>query len=67
MGTLNELSIAYDEGKVIGVLEETGGIADHIREIVSFCNKPTASAIVYDRDPLNLVAKCLERWKEVNQ
>jgi len=67
MGTLNEFTIAYDEGKVIGVLEQTGGIADHIREVINFCNKPTASAVVYDRDPVNLVAKCLEHWQEVNQ
>ena len=63
MGTLNEFTIAYDEGKVIGVLEDTGGIADHIREIISFCNKHTSSVIVYDDDPRNLVRKCLERWK----
>ncbi len=29
-GTLNEFTIAYDEGKIIGVLEGSGGIADHI-------------------------------------
>ncbi len=31
-GTLNEFTIAYDEGKIIGVLEGSGGVADHIRE-----------------------------------
>src|ERR671935_1702117 len=28
IGTLNELTIAYDEGKVIGLLQGTGGMAD---------------------------------------
>ena len=32
-GTLNEFTIAYDEGKIIGILEGTGGVADHIREM----------------------------------
>ena len=33
-GTLNEFTIAYDEGKIIGVLEGSGGVAEHIREII---------------------------------
>ena len=33
-GTLGEFAIAYDEGRVIGVLQGTGGIADRMHEIV---------------------------------
>ncbi len=33
-GTLGEFSIAYDEGHLIGVLTGTGGIADHLHEIL---------------------------------
>jgi uncharacterized protein (TIGR00725 family) len=58
-GTLNEFTIAYDEGKVIGVLEGTGGIADHIREIVEFCKKPTAGKMIFELDPARLVARCV--------
>ena len=32
-GTLGEFAIAYDEGKIIGILEGTGGISQYIREI----------------------------------
>jgi uncharacterized protein (TIGR00725 family) len=60
-GTLNEFTIAYDEGKVIGVLEGTGGIADHLREIIHFCKKPTRGVVVFDTDPEMLIQKCLER------
>jgi uncharacterized protein (TIGR00725 family) len=59
MGTLNEFTIAYDEGKVIGVLEGSGGVADHIREIIDFCKKPTEGAVLFDRDPEKLVQSCL--------
>jgi uncharacterized protein (TIGR00725 family) len=59
MGTLNEFTVAYDEGKVIGVLEGSGGVADHIREIVKFCQKPTRGVVLFDSDPTRLVGACL--------
>jgi uncharacterized protein (TIGR00725 family) len=62
-GTLNEFTIAYDEGKIIGVLEGTGGIADHIREVIQFCNKPTRGVVVFDKDPKKLVGLCLHHLK----
>ena len=58
-GTLNEFTIAYDEGKIIGVLEGTGGIADHIREIVELCKKPTAGKMIFELDPARLVERCV--------
>ena len=58
--TLNEFTIAYDEGKVIGVLKGTGGIADHIDSIVEIAGKKTRSRILYDEDPAALIDSCLE-------
>lgn len=58
-GTLNEFTIAYDEGKVIGVLEGSGGVADHIRKIVDVCRKPTQGKLVFNSDPKALVESCL--------
>lgn len=62
-GTLGEFAIAYDEGKLIGVLEGSGGIADEIRNFVNIIKKPTGSKIIYDSDPVKLVAKLLEIHK----
>jgi uncharacterized protein (TIGR00725 family) len=59
-GTLNEFTIAYDEGKIVGVLEGSGGVSDHVREIVEFCKKPTLGSVLYDRNPANLVERCVE-------
>jgi SLOG cluster4 family len=59
-GTLNEFTIAYDEGKIIGVLEGSGGVSDHMREIIKFCNKPTTGRVFFDRDPASLIAQCLD-------
>jgi uncharacterized protein (TIGR00725 family) len=60
IGTLNEFTIAYDEGKIVGVLEESGGVADHVREIIEYCKKPTAGTVIFDRAPISLVRRCLE-------
>jgi uncharacterized protein (TIGR00725 family) len=59
-GTLNEFTIAYDEGKTIGVVEGSSGVADHIKEIIQFCKKPTTGRVVFDKDPEKLVKTCLE-------
>jgi len=34
-GTLGEFAIAYDEAKIIGVLEGTGGITEHLSKIIT--------------------------------
>ena len=44
-GTLGEFAIAYDEGKVIGVLCGTGGVADSIEDILKIINKKTEAII----------------------
>ena len=67
MGTLNEFTIAYDEGKVIGVLEGSGGVADHIKEIIDFSRKSTASQVIYSEEPLTLIADCLEASQRVSK
>lgn len=60
IGTLNEFTIAYDEGKIIGVLEGSGGVADHIREIIAFSKKPTRGTVLFDSDPERLIENCLK-------
>ena len=64
-GTLNEFTIAYDEGKVIGVLEGSGGVADHIKEVIDFCKKPTRGVVLFDQDPEKLMQKCLAALSDV--
>ncbi len=59
MGTLNEFTIAYDEGKVIGVLPGSGGVADHIDEIVGFAAKATTAEIISDANVEALIDRCL--------
>jgi uncharacterized protein (TIGR00725 family) len=59
MGALNEFTIAYDEGKIIGCLTKTGGVADEAARIIEAFQKPTRARIFYDDDPARLVDRCL--------
>ncbi|MBI4340181.1 MAG: LOG family protein [Chloroflexi bacterium] len=54
-GTLGEFAIAYDEGKVIGALTRTGGVTDHLREIIDIMQKKTEAIITYNPDPVALM------------
>jgi len=59
IGSLNEFTIAYDEGKIIGCLTGTGGVADEIKRIAETFPKRTSARIVYDNDPAKLLDACL--------
>ena len=63
-GTLGEFAIAYDEGKVIGVLEDTGGITQHLKKIISMINKETAAVVCYDTDPEHLLNELENIYKK---
>jgi len=56
IGTLNEFTIAFEDQKVIGILTETGGIADMIKSIVRDSHRGPGK-IVYDSNPKRLVSK----------
>ncbi|HKV35510.1 MAG TPA: hypothetical protein VJP89_14335 [Pyrinomonadaceae bacterium] len=61
MGTLNEFTIAHDEGKIIGCLTGTGGVADESEFILQkFGKRATAARVFTSSDPNELVDKCLQ-------
>ena len=59
IGSLNEFTIAYDEGKIIGCLTGTGGVADTIKKLARTFRKKTNASIFYDDDPKRLLDACL--------
>jgi uncharacterized protein (TIGR00725 family) len=62
-GTLGEFAIAFDEGKLIGVLTHTDGIADDLPDIVPRLRKKTGARLIYDTDPQKLVDRCIEIYQ----
>lgn len=59
IGSLNEFTIAYDEGKIIGCLTGTGGVADEAEKIVRTFPKQTNARMYYHDDPVELLEACL--------
>lgn len=58
IGTLNEFTIAYDEGRPIGVLTNTGGVSNSIPHIVEgLCKREMPKNLVLDDDPKKLLDK----------
>ncbi len=63
-GTLNEFTVAYDEGKPIGVLTGHDGVADHIAEILEFCHRKKTDRMVFSSNPEELVQKLIKIIKK---
>ncbi len=55
-GTLNEFTIAFDENRVIGVLESSRGVTKLVKEIVRNASKK-GGPIIYSSNPKELVKK----------
>ena len=59
MGSLNEFTIAHDEGKVIGCLTGTGGVADEVDYLLKKFSKDTGARVFQNEDPDKLIEGCL--------
>ena len=60
MGSLNEFTIAHDEGKVIGCLTGTGGVADESEYLVQrFGKRGIMARVFHNEDPEKLIDDCL--------
>ncbi len=66
LGTLNEFTIAYEDGKIIGVLEKMGGVSQFFDELIEITKKHTNATIVHDPDPKKLVRKLVALVKKRN-
>lgn len=65
MGSLNEFTIAHDEGRVIGCLTKTGGVADAAERLMEIFSKKTRSVVLHGDDPVRLVNACLEALRQM--
>ena len=61
MGSLNEFTIAHDEGKIIGCLTGTGGVAGEADYLLQkFGKRATNSRVFQNSDPDELLDQCLQ-------
>jgi uncharacterized protein (TIGR00725 family) len=67
IGTLNEFTVAYEEKKPVGIVTGTGGISDHIQEILDFAHRHAGpDRILYDDDPAKLIDRLIEVVERVS-
>jgi uncharacterized protein (TIGR00725 family) len=59
IGTLNEFTVAYEEGKAIGILSGSEGVADHIEEILQMCDRKKSKNMFFENDPERLVSEII--------
>jgi uncharacterized protein (TIGR00725 family) len=62
-GTLGEFAIAYDEGRLLGVLAASGGVADMVAELIERMDKDTGARVIYDDDPDRLISRLVECYR----
>jgi uncharacterized protein (TIGR00725 family) len=62
-GTLGEFAIAYEEGKLIGILTGTGGITESLASVIATLRKDTGAEVMYDDGPETLVDRLLHRYR----
>jgi uncharacterized protein (TIGR00725 family) len=65
MGSLNEFTIAHDEGKIIGCVTGTGGVADEADYLISRFSKNTGARIFRNSNASALIDECLATLHEV--
>ncbi len=68
MGTLNEFTIAFEDQKVCGVLEGTGGMADMLRDILEKSHRGMGKTIFSKDIPtlLDMVERAIGEEKKRN-
>jgi uncharacterized protein (TIGR00725 family) len=58
IGTIHEFTIAFEDGKPIGILQGPWAMADELKDIIEKGNRP-ADKVIYDTDPKRLVERII--------
>ena len=62
IGTLNEFTIGFEDGKPLGILTGVGGTADMVEDIIAKSHR--TGNVIYDSQPKRLVERILELIKK---
>jgi len=63
VGTINEFTIAFEDGKPLGILEGDWETDEVIKNIIEKGHKPSPK-VIFDKDPKRLVSKVIELVKK---
>jgi uncharacterized protein (TIGR00725 family) len=59
IGTIHEFTIAFEDGKPIGILQGPWAMGDEIKDIIEKCGRAGEDTVIYDDDPKRLVEKVI--------
>ncbi len=59
IGTIHEFTIAFEDGKPIGILEGPWAMGDELKDIIAKGNRP-APNVIFDTDPARLIERLIE-------
>lgn len=59
IGTLHEFTIAFEDGKPLGVLEGDWGFDEVIKEVMDNAHRPNPN-LIFDKDPKRLIERIIE-------
>ncbi len=59
IGTIHEFTIAFEDGKPLGVLEGPWTMAEQIKDMIAKGNRP-ADKVIFDEDPKRLIEKVIK-------
>lgn len=63
-GTLNEFTNLYDMGKIIGVLTDTGGVADELFSLNQKISKKSKAKVLFNKSPEILIQNVIMELKK---
>lgn len=63
IGTLNEFTVAFEDKKPLGVLEQSGGMADELETITQIAHRHECK-VIYEKDPEKLIKELIQDLKE---
>jgi uncharacterized protein (TIGR00725 family) len=58
IGTIHEFTIAFEDGKPVGILEGPWAMGDEIKDIIAKGNRP-ADNVIFDDDPKRLIDRII--------
>lgn len=59
IGTIHEFTIAFEDGKPIGILEGPWTMSEQLKDIIAKSNRP-GDKVIFDDDPQKLVARLIK-------
>ena len=65
IGTIHEFTIAFEDGRPIGVLEGDWTMDEQLKDMIEKSNRP-ADKVIFDPDPKTLVAKVIAMVEKEN-